>query len=109
MRSKRLVAFIVGAAIAGTGVLTSASPASALSSLEMTQACKLQHGQEGWTAHLYYPNQGVYGWRCYYNNAPWAVSLNERRNLSVQNWCSRIYAQNAYFRNQSDAYSWYCA
>jgi len=100
---------LVGVTVAALATFGIAAPASALSAGEMSQACKLQYGQAGWEANLYYPNQGVYGWRCYYNNAPWAKDYNERRDLSVQNWCSRQYGQNARFSNQSNAYSWYCA
>ncbi|MBF4461765.1 MULTISPECIES: hypothetical protein [unclassified Rathayibacter] len=109
MFRRKILAAAVGGLLAVGGVLGFAAPASALSSGEMTQACRLQYQTAGWEAYLYYPDQGVYGWRCFYNNAPWAKDRNERKNLSVQNWCSRQYGQNAYFSNQSNAYSWYCA
>ncbi len=110
MGIKRKLATIASAVVLGASVLLASAPqASALSSGEMTQACRVQYGSAGWEAYLYYPSQGVYGWKCYYNNAPWAVWYNERKDLSVQNYCSKVYGVNAHFSNQGDPYSWYCS
>lgn len=112
---QRVAVGVAAIALAIGGTLAVASPAMALSSGELTQACRTQaHGtnhdfQAGWTAHLYYPSQGVYGWKCYYNDGwPWAIN-GTKYNLSVQGWCDREYGNDAHFSNQSDAYSWYCA
>lgn len=90
-----------------------AAPAMAFSDLEMSQACRLANyghdaGAAGWTAQLTYPSQGVYGWRCFYNNAPWAHWHNEKFSLNVQLLCNSVFGGSAKFTSQSDAYSWYC-
>lgn len=91
----------VGAALVFSIVATatSASSASAASPTfqggDMDQACRLatypasegvQHSNL-WTAYLMYPSQGVYGWRCYYNNAPWAYAYSNKYPLYVQVLC----------------------
>jgi hypothetical protein len=85
-----------------------ATPAMAFSQVEMTEACRTQYQAWGWEAQLTYPNQGVYGWRCFYNNAPWAYWYNEKKSLNVQIYCNAVYGGTARFTSQSNAYSWYC-
>ena len=110
MNIKRKLASIATAAAVAIGVsLAVPASASALSDGAMTQACRIQYGAAGWTAHYYYEDQGVGGWRCFYNNAPWAVWYNERKGLSVQGYCYSIYGNNAHYSNWNDRYSWYCA
>lgn len=81
------------AVMVGVGASVSmAAPAMAFSQLEMSQACRLANGnQAGWEAQLTYPDQGVYGWRCFYNNAPWAYWYNTKYGLNVQILCDQIY------------------
>ncbi|WP_395639040.1 hypothetical protein [Pseudolysinimonas sp.] len=108
MTKRTLSGSVIAVALGIGAVLGIAAPASAFSQLEMTQACRVQYGQLGWEAQLTYPNQGVYGWRCFYNNAPWASWYNEKKSLNVQLYCNAVYGGTARFSSQSNAYSWYC-
>ena len=105
---KKVAGGLLAVGLAVGAVLGTAAPAMAFSQFEMTQACRVQYGQAGWEAQLTYPNQGVYGWRCFYNNAPWAYLYNEKKSLNVQLYCNAVYGGTARFSSQSNAYSWYC-
>lgn len=110
---KKAAALGAVAAISLGLVATTVAPAQAFSTIEMHQACRLANyghdqGSILWSAQLTYPDQGVYGWRCYFDNAPWASWYNQKYSLNVQLICNAIYGGTARFSNQSDAYSWYC-
>ncbi|NCU29744.1 hypothetical protein EOL73_03210 [Candidatus Saccharibacteria bacterium] len=107
---KKKAAAIGAAALISIGLTTAAAPpANAFSTIEMHQACRFDnfgHNQGSWlwSAELTYPSQGVYGWRCYYDNG----LPSPRYSMKVQLICDNIYGGSARFTNQSDAYSWYC-
>ena len=105
------VAMAIGLGLGMT--VATVSPAQAFSTVEMHQACRLANyghdkGSILWTAQLTYPEQGVYGWRCYFDNAPWASWYNTKYSLNVQLICNAVYGGTARFTSQSNAYSWYC-
>jgi len=113
IKKKIVVCLVAVGMMFGLSVVT-AAPAMAFSGGEMSQACRLadyghDKGGAGWTAQLTYPNQGVYGWRCYYNNAQWAYWYNTKFSLDVQLLCTHIYGGSANFTSQSNANSWYCS
>ncbi len=105
---------IGAAAVLSLGLSTAAAaPANAFSTIEMHQACRLDNfghhqGSILWTAQLTYPSQGVYEWRCYFDDSPTAWSTAPKYGMKVQLICDYIYGGSARFTNQSDAYSWYC-
>lgn len=111
MKNLKKKAAALGAAVAiSLGlVMASVAPAQAFSTIEMHQACRLDNfghhqGSILWSAELTYPSQGVYGWRCYFDNG----QPSARYSMKVQLICDAIYGGSARFTKQSDAYSWYC-
>jgi hypothetical protein len=104
---KVVVAGAAGALALGLSVATAPS-ASAFSTIEIHQACRFgnfghDRGSILWSAELTYPSQGVYGWRCYFDNGLYS----SRCSMKVQLICDNIYGGRALFTRQSDAYSWY--
>lgn len=110
MNLKKKVAVVGAASILALSMSTAVAPtANAFSTIEMHQACRFDNfghdqGSILWSAELTYPNQGVYGWRCYFDNGKYSP----RYSMKVQLICDNIYGGRALFTKQSDAYSWYC-
>lgn len=115
MKNKRAVVGAVMALGVGLGLtVTTVVPAQAFTAVEMHQACRFadyghDQGSILWSAQLTYPDQGIYGWRCFYDNAPWASWYNTKYSLNVQLLCDRIYGGTASHGTVSDPYSWYCS
>lgn len=72
-------AVIIGSLLAAPAAHATSNP-SKLDQGDLSIACKIQYGQNGWIAQQLYG--GVYGWRCVYNN-----NASTQRNVDVNNYC----------------------
>lgn len=95
---------LASVATVGSLGMVVAPPATAatgnLTQSDLTSACRLKEGTNGWTAHLEFPNQGGYGWRC------WADLSAVRKGVDIENYCQYYYGLHA--RGGSTAYNWRC-
>jgi hypothetical protein len=73
-------AIAIGAMLAAPVAANATANPSRLDQGDLSLACKLQYGQNGWIAQQLYG--GVYGWRCVYNN-----QANTQRSVDVNNYC----------------------
>jgi len=73
-------AIVMGALLAVPVAANATGNPSRLDQGDLTIACKIQYGQNGWAAKQLY--SGVYGWRCVYNN-----NNSTARSVDVNNYC----------------------
>lgn len=101
---RQLASISTAVAVAVSGLVTGAAPASAASraGVSMWNACVYQHGQpssvgvtQGWN---------VMGWRCVYNGG-WN---NVQLTINVQKECNRTGLRFASYSDYNNPYGWYC-
>lgn len=101
---KKIAGMLVAAATTiafGIGIAPTASAVTYLTQSNLSTACQLAHQQLGWSAHLEFPNQGGYGWRC------WADYSAVRSGVNIEGYC-QVYGPGPHARGGSTAYNWYC-
>ncbi|HEX6258317.1 MAG TPA: hypothetical protein VFZ48_02480 [Candidatus Saccharimonadales bacterium] len=93
-------AIFVGAMLAAPAAQATGDP-NRLDRGDLSLACKLQYGQQGWAAQL--TGSGAYGWKCVY-----VSNYNDQRHVDVNNYCMHYWGVWSQATNPNDPYSWRC-